>query len=201
MHVPPRYLETETERVQERGEQNRKRLTCMLLIRHISYFYNCWNCQFHNTARGKKEQDLHLSSRHSARNTLLGQYFCNSLSTRARLLVPKNANQDATASLSRRLGAKGSQTTSPVSFSFFFSLLPLECLYNTTDGLCLSYRTEKSIWWISQWDCQSFYESSTHLMPIAPRGPLSLSLSGTFFNGVSLSGPHWAIYKEQRFPE
>lgn len=55
----------------------------------------------------KKEQDLHSSSRHSARNTLLGQYFCNSLSTGARLLVPKNANQDATAGLSR-LGAKGS---------------------------------------------------------------------------------------------
>jgi len=42
-----------------------------------------------HSQRKKKEQDLHLSSRHSARNTLLRQYFCNSLSTRACLSVPK----------------------------------------------------------------------------------------------------------------
>lgn len=72
-----------------------------------------------------------------------------------------------------------------------------ERLYDTTDGLCLSYRTEKSIWPISQRDCQSFLP----LFHTSDASRLSLSLSGSFFSRVSLSGSHWAIYKEQRFPD
>lgn len=105
----------------KRGAEQEKADTLAAYTSHF-LFLQLLELSVPQHSQRKKEQDLHLSSRHSARNTLLGQYFCNSLSTRARLLEKKNANQDATASLSRRLGAKGSQTTSPVSFCSHWSV-------------------------------------------------------------------------------
>lgn len=106
--VPHRYLEMETERVKEKGVENRKKADIHAAYTPHFLFLQLLELSVPQHSQRKKEQDLHSSSRHSARNTLLGQYFCNSLSTEARLLVLKNANQLATASLSRRQGARGS---------------------------------------------------------------------------------------------
>lgn len=69
-----------------------------------------------------------------------------------------------------------------------------ERLYDTTDGLCLSYRTEKSIWPISQRDCQSFLP----LFHTSDASRLSLSLSLDHSSAESRCQVHTELFIKNR---